>query len=372
MQPDPIEWAYFLLCLVATGRRRQALAYLMRYPEMRHAELARVTRALHALRSGPTGVERPSPSNRMPGPHRASIHTLRIQSDEEWADSVVAMLRACNRGSEADLIALAFAEPCSRLDPQNLDRGFDMEPAARVPVRSGAASRRPIRLEPLDWRTPLRVAKRVLLRSARPVRNALRPIVRAAWSPTTSDPRLPGLAELLQREAVTSAVCVGASRKSPLTQVFIDGLSTNANATTLVLAHSATQGREHHVRYPGKRFAQVDVEAVLPHIPIPSLSSDESTAQHRLSSFALVAIDFDEVPQFELNPAQTPAAVFVLYGVNTRNGHRAQAALREGHAYDLVDFDALLGSGYAVFRRAPSQAGVARGQPRYVRPEVAA
>lgn len=109
--PDPVEWAYFLLALVCKGDFEQARKLRDFYPSLSHDELRRVRLVL----------EQPGrKSNRAAsGEYRSdrkSIHRIPTRSDHEWLSWVADILERCQKPDLANAlreVPLAVSETAS-------------------------------------------------------------------------------------------------------------------------------------------------------------------------------------------------------------------------------------------------------------------
>jgi hypothetical protein len=113
-EPDPVEWAYFLLAMICCGKMQRVSALLKMYPELHHIEIHRIKRLLGRLDLAQIdlggGVEA-----------RASIHFVPVANDEEWTKWVLVLLRRCGQ-SELQMAlerggSLASSAPKSRQSP---------------------------------------------------------------------------------------------------------------------------------------------------------------------------------------------------------------------------------------------------------------
>jgi hypothetical protein len=119
--PDPVEWAYFLVSLVCMGRVEQASQLQDFYPQLSHRELARVSRVIRGLHSGAAGWQ---PLGDGAVTERKSIHQLPNMSFPEWVEWLVGVLDACRRfdiasrirdlQTEADAVVHASRVPARR------------------------------------------------------------------------------------------------------------------------------------------------------------------------------------------------------------------------------------------------------------------
>lgn len=112
--PDPIEWAYFLLALVCKGQLAQAQRLQDFYPSLSHDELRR---ARLVLAQG--GRDDNWPVSKRSGRNRKSIHRLPRRSDPQWPACFADILDRCQ---QPDLATLFVMLPVKRTTPASLQR----------------------------------------------------------------------------------------------------------------------------------------------------------------------------------------------------------------------------------------------------------
>ncbi|KAB0680349.1 glycosyltransferase family protein [Aureimonas leprariae] len=91
--PDPVEWAYYLIALLCDGRFGQARGMRKFYPGLSHPELARVHSAIDWL----TGGEHRSFADGRSSGHRKSVHRMPSRSDGRWFAWLAEVLESCGR-----------------------------------------------------------------------------------------------------------------------------------------------------------------------------------------------------------------------------------------------------------------------------------
>ena len=86
VDPDPVEWAFYLRCLLCRGLVRAALTRSKQFSTLRHPELDRMRAAVSLLARG--GFEHHS----VPDKCRASVHQNVLMSDGDWLDGLTDVL----------------------------------------------------------------------------------------------------------------------------------------------------------------------------------------------------------------------------------------------------------------------------------------
>ncbi|RWX19107.1 glycosyltransferase family 1 protein [Rhizobium hidalgonense] len=97
--PDPVEWAYFLLSLICKGEFEQARRLLDFYPCLSHDELRRMRLIFEQ-----PGLEGDRAASQRRRKDRKSIHQLPKRSDLEWLSWVADILERCEKPDLANAL----------------------------------------------------------------------------------------------------------------------------------------------------------------------------------------------------------------------------------------------------------------------------
>jgi hypothetical protein len=102
VDPDPVEWAWFVVCLLCAGRLRAATRRANQFAWLRHPELDRVRSFVGFLSGRPNRLltQKSDSSNRRSGIHRLPVRDLR-----EWAAQLFLVLDACHQSRHAQLVS---------------------------------------------------------------------------------------------------------------------------------------------------------------------------------------------------------------------------------------------------------------------------
>jgi hypothetical protein len=115
VDPDPVEWSYYIVAMLCMGKLSDASNCAREFPWLRHPELDRVRRVVHLLNR----KEVTSPSTfEIPMDMRQSIHQLPERSETVWREELYSMLLACRQLSMAEVIATANF----KLEPIQMER----------------------------------------------------------------------------------------------------------------------------------------------------------------------------------------------------------------------------------------------------------
>lgn len=89
--PDPIEWAFLLICLLCLGRKRAARRRARQFAWLAHPELDRARSLVEVATGTKLSFDDPVAALNRPR-NRPSIHSTLWQTTEEWRDTVTKIL----------------------------------------------------------------------------------------------------------------------------------------------------------------------------------------------------------------------------------------------------------------------------------------
>ena len=101
--PDPVEWAYYILALLCSGRIDEGAVRAGEFLHLRHTELDRARRATFILKSGQFSDIQ---SSGIEISYRPSIHEVRVRTEQDWIDFACQLLAACGQQDAASLLGL--------------------------------------------------------------------------------------------------------------------------------------------------------------------------------------------------------------------------------------------------------------------------
>jgi tetratricopeptide (TPR) repeat protein len=93
--PDPVEWAYFIISLLCRGKLSLAIRCEEKFPSLYHPELDRVRWVVKVIKNkcDEDNLEKVTISSH----HHYTIHQLPERSFENWIDQICIMLKACKQ-----------------------------------------------------------------------------------------------------------------------------------------------------------------------------------------------------------------------------------------------------------------------------------
>ncbi|ANL69242.1 glycosyltransferase/tetratricopeptide repeat domain-containing protein (plasmid) [Rhizobium phaseoli] len=102
LDPDPVEWAYFLLALICRGHFKQARRLRDFYPSLFHEEIRRAHLVIAQLGGSADAV-----APRSYGRDRKSVHQVPDRTDSEWLVWFTDILERCQRHDLSNGLRLA-------------------------------------------------------------------------------------------------------------------------------------------------------------------------------------------------------------------------------------------------------------------------
>lgn len=104
LDPDPVEWACFIFCVLCQGKLDDAIKYAQQFPSLHHPELDRTRWVITIL----TNVDsRETTLNVDTAKRRFSIHQLPERNLNDWIDNLCMMLKACGQYHFVDTLTHA-------------------------------------------------------------------------------------------------------------------------------------------------------------------------------------------------------------------------------------------------------------------------
>lgn len=327
--PDPVEWAYYIIALLCAGDVRGATSSAALHPALNHPELARTRLALAGL----------APGLSFAGPDdapaaRRSVHSLPARSDGDWFDRLAAILRACGQNALAERL------------PRHGAVRFAAQPG-RIQAKADAAAppsgdRRFRRGDPL-----LRRLRRHVLRTlADPAYPA-----RFLASQARPDPFADLIATEVVDSTITSILLVTSRHWSASSHALLTGLRRNPSLPTMLRVGSAGS-----LTIDAPLAASLELPP-----PIPGAGLRQAMNKRDLQSFDLILIDGVPPPDFD-DEVLDDAGVILLDRLDLERNHLIARRLHQPHSgYEVISCSAEHNGGYAAFKR---RSAVADAPPR--------
>ena len=370
VDPDPVEWAYYILSLLCLGKLNDASKSASDFPWLRHPELDRTRWAIKIITYN--GENPPSLPDPNPG-YRLSIHGLPTRSNTEWLKELCKMLEACRRGHLAEKLTKHICRESLAARPTEYSPSTKAQVLPRVDKN---------KYDTVDKKLPSPIGKKSVLRPfdrrliyykvRRKLKNILLKVVRR--SETTLGSFLPSsrwkarndefvhaIHELALNEEFKAVLIIGATRRSDSTVALLAGALENR-----------TKPHVFCISYSCERFSSLGRTvlkqgAVKWYRPSASTSRRDPSAElekliqkikkdNQLDYFDAVLIDGseleDQVTITGLVRNELHAARFVLLDdINKAGNYQNHDGLLRDSTFLLVDHNPGLREGYSIFKK---------------------
>jgi hypothetical protein len=329
IDPDPVEWAYFVITLLCLGKEEDAAEQAKEFPWLIHPELNRARSVVNALRNN-VGSQPPASGRRY------SIHKLPDRSSDEWIGEICIMLRACGQFSIANRIQ-ASRNGVVNQSPSNkkaTNRHYCRIGHRGVPL--------------LKYRDTVRRLGRSLKRSCASILHGLEGkygyFLPYGLSESRDDEFFAAIQAVSRGEDITAALIVGAALGRYSTAAVLTGAIENANAPTVFCISSSTI-RPFTTKAGVKwyRLGSTVTEELYNMVK-------EIKEENRIKCFDLILVS--EAIQLGFLDEELQMARFVMIEdtISLRNSQRYDM-LRRNARYTLVACNPELRDGYAIFVR---------------------
>jgi hypothetical protein len=367
--PDPVEWAYYIVTLLCLGNLDAARKRASEFPALRHPELDRVRWLILALGGEESST---SPSGDLNGSYRRSIHQMPKRSFPEWSEQIRMMLEACGQDNLVEQLQAAVS---ASEQPNQQDRVPAEDSRGKLGKREGDVRRslinsgflfRPVVSWPIffGWR---RILERVRVRGTDLLFKKLHDLeakfgcfLPYPLSKMRNDEFFTLLENVSREEEIKTVLVIGAAKGEGTTEALLTGIQANRTKAVAFclnglgprLAGREKTGRNDRV---GKWYR---ASASSPEGGVEELAKSIRSIKelNRIDSFDAVLIDGSEVQdQKSMDPTlveELDRARFVLLDdINKWYNYQIHERLLQDANFELVACNPGWRNGYAFFKR---------------------
>jgi hypothetical protein len=342
--PDPVEWAFYLIALLCAGDRARARVRGGAYPRLRHPQLDNARRAV-ALLEG-TEYVKPTEADGA-STYRTSVHRAPVPADDRWITTVCQMFRACNRVEMANALAQQW-----NIAPIETTTTCPAQPSRNLSAADADAQTR--------GRLAYRQFRSQFVRSIRKAgKTAVERLIRSGGASSArtlrrNEDELCRIArEIASSPDINGVFILGASLTSSAAEAACIGAWTNKARPPVVAVagHAGSRFRRAVEQHPKGSF-------VLASWSEPSLTAYISAArsQHRLSHFDFVFLArCPAAPAWAFQAITDPnalgASMVLIEDLLDSGSAAVYRRLIDSGEFALDAQNPDLRNGYAVFRR---------------------
>jgi Glycosyl transferases group 1 len=357
--PDPVEWAYYIISLLCLGKQNAAVKHAVDFPWLRHPELDRVRLACQVIANN--GIDVPMPKDDI-GKRRHTMHQLPSRELGEWTKHLCIMLNASGQRSTAELLTRCLVLKDFRLDHAS----GDVQARGDV-ISNGYQSRNSAGTRIMRY-----FKKRMLIRKCRSFfRESVSDILHRlearfgyflpySLSGSRNDEFYKVLRELMREGKIKSALIIGAARGRNTTEAFLAGAQENeTNPSVYCIGNS----KHRHDRLKSASTCETVTEwheqsSLRPEKMTEELEMtiDKIKKDNRIESFDVILLDGSELENGfagngVLERELHAAGLILLDDVNTGFIYDKIDGLLRDPSYVLVATNPDLRNGYAIFRK---------------------
>lgn len=359
--PDPVEWAYYLITLLCLGKPDAAAKHAEEFPWLRHPELDRARWAIMTLKN--RGISEALPNNDTLK-RRYSIHQLPSRDLRQWAEQLCVMLKANDRH---DMAASLQRSRFSEGDTIQRNPVGTRLPAADRKTAGQTVTRNKTRYS----RTPLFFKMRTVFhKSGSLFKNYVSVFLHRveekygyflpySLSESRNDEFYKAVHDLTREEKITTALFVGAVAGDNSTESFLTGALENENKPAVFCIGNL-----------GRRAKMRKTLALNPVVRWYELSSprrEKPTEQlekaikkirkdNRIGSFDVVFVDgsalnYQPAGNDVLKETLHGARFVLLDDINSVYNYYNYDGLLRDTSFSMVENNPGLRDGYAIFKR---------------------
>jgi hypothetical protein len=352
--PDPVEWAYFIVTLLCLGRIDDATKRARQFGWLHHPQLERVRNIVEWIVCGTSG-KTSSPRN-----PRLSVHCLPVQDLKEWIRQLGLMLSACGRPKLVQKLTsypiVNGTGPIQKI-PALPTILTDATPASGRDRDASAEFRRQLFYQRIKASLKGGVKKLV-----DKVKTKYPTVTSSVLTQSRNDPYFRAIQERVMGETCRSVLIVGAAPRESSTRAMLAALRRTVRPNMFGIAiskHRAGSRGEtaftlwHNLRSTSSNLVSEEIDQVITRI----------RNAHQIQQFDLVIIDGSEL-SLELANADAlqrcleAAHCVVLDDINHQFNHGRYARLLDDSRFALVDQDLSRRQGYAIFEHCSSAEAV--------------
>jgi hypothetical protein len=336
IDPDPVEWSYFIISLICQGMLAEAIKRAHQFPFLGHNELDRSIALVTALYQ-PVKIIEATPKGQIK--YRKSIHQIPELNDNEWIDRCKMMLRACG---QHEFLNRLKNRSDSLLHQPPVDSRSEKTIFIKPPSRNENQIILPLISRPFHVRL-----NRFFTRKKDSVINKIsdfirsnRYLLRVNIKNKIENEMALVVEKLAREEEIKTVLIIGASKTARCTQAVLEGARKNPIAPTLYLTNLALRS-----------FLEISIND----------SNNSRTLEYdkflikrikkldNIKYFGLVIYDGENfTDKVELDDI-LGADFIVINGLEKYDQYYFLERLRAEHDYNLLSYEMEHQEGYAVF-----------------------
>ncbi|KOP25823.1 hypothetical protein AMR41_14040 [Hapalosiphon sp. MRB220] len=356
LDPDPVEWAYFIISLLCQGKVDEAINCTNQFPSLSHPELERTRWVINVLENEEfQEILHPSEKSN----YRYSVHKLPSRSFHDWIDNICLMLQACKQNSLAEYLQNIILSKSKLVSKPNFVKEKTKTFSKKKLFEFLVFSKKKI-LQKNHFIQGLSVELRSILKT-----NVLKPLNRLetkygyflpySFSGMINDELFSFVRKLTREEEIKTALVIGASAGQVGTEAVLKGVWENWNKPTVFCINTTnTHFKKLQNRYTNVSIVRCyEISSVLTVNLHGELEPciENIKKENKINSFDVILIaragfsGISEVHEID------EARFIILDELNTFESYKIYQRFIAKPNYLLVDQNPSVRNGYAIFQR---------------------
>lgn len=361
MDPDPVEWAYFIISFLCLGKLDEAVKHSRQFPWLRHPELDRARWAINALRSKHVAAPPPDDATQK---RRRSMHRLPYRSFQEWIRHLRIMLQACGQHAMADALT-TYPSSGNEISQETQDTPFAKR--ERSPGESEDPDEKQARRDVMLFFKKQVFYRNLKFTLRRRISDVLHRLERKYGyflpyhlSEMRNDEFFNAIQESVREEEIKTALAIGAAIGKGSTESFLAGIRENRNGP-LVFCICGSKSQFANMKKafadnPGVRCYALSDYSEERHTEELERTVKMIKDDNHITSFDAVLIDSSELKNHlavsgDLSKELHSARIVLLDDINSPGNYENHNGLLRDPQYALVAQNPGLRNGYAIFKK---------------------
>jgi hypothetical protein len=353
-EPDPVEWAYFIVAFLCQGQISEAVVRANQFSALRNKELDRVREVVRLLSNQRLEVN----ADQCKVSYRSSVHQLPQLIKDAWLDSLLTMLTASRQTEMVERLARSsqILNVIESIESELTTQG-DLDTVRILNHRTRAKRWLNQHFDlPLPWLYfkrlfctrarvwSIRHCDSTIMKSLRLLRTFKERIghfLPYKWSAMSREKDLLTIQRFLVSEDIRSGLLLGAADRVWLTEAFLAGMNENPNLPFAVcMNYSTSRFMKLQKRLAGKAWVRCEY-----------ISEQNGLLEEQNEGFGVAVIDCSELGKDLGNHNIPDADLIILDDINVGSGFVLFQGLLDNQNYVLIEHELSHCDGFAIFRK---------------------
>ncbi|NHC33844.1 glycosyltransferase [Scytonema millei] len=363
--PDPVEWAYFIVALLCLGKLEEAKKRCDEFPNLSHTELDRVRWIVNLL----TKTNKQHVASSDWRVYRASVHHLPDRNLSEWTKNICLMLRACSQLSLAsNLEVISLDNQLLKLSDRNSNSSArEVLKSSEIQIISSEVMPKNAKLRNNRVFIRSELRKKFLKKIQQTSHKLISPLnlLEAKYgyflpfpiSEIRNDELLSTIKRLIKEENAKNLLLIGVSLDKGMAELLLNTCQEIAQGITVFCINQSspqfTKLQRRYKNHSTAKFYQLPINCTNSFTIDIENCIGQIKLENEIDCFDMVLMGTsDVVSNIELSDRNFyMSKFFILEGINTLQGYKEYQYLSSTSTYILESQNPCLRNGYAIFKR---------------------